>query len=194
MKARFLLVLFVLVFLTYANAQDRDRVQVFGGYTYVGYYAFPAYQGPWTLNGFNGLETSVSVKLVPHVAAEGDFGLGYGSAYAGGLARDKTRTYMGGPRVFAGFGKASFFGHVLFGALTYESTFKGSQGIPPSSSSQTSTAMAFGGGADYWLSRHFGARLIQADYIHNTNHEVIYVGGPGSHANFRISTGIVFRF
>jgi hypothetical protein len=56
--------------------------------------------------------------------------------------------------------------------------------------------MAAGGGADWWFSRYVGARLIQADYLRNTNSAAAQtgVGGTGSGNNFRISTGIVFRF
>jgi outer membrane immunogenic protein len=101
---------------------------------------------------------------------------------------------MGGPRVTAKLRKASFYGHVLFGELTYRISSKGSAESSPFSSSDTSFAMAVGGGADYWLSRRIGVRLVQADYLRNNNTEPGYFAHPGQHANFRISTGVVFRF
>ena len=180
-KTGLLTALFTLLFTAGANAQQSDRIEVFAGYSYTGYSVYQLYSGPWTRFNFNGWEASATAKLAPHVGVEGDFGGGYGSSY-------KLRTYMGGPRVSAAFGNANIYGHVLFGGLTFEN-----QGY---SRTTTSFAMAVGGGADWWFSRHVGARLIQADYLRNTNSAAAQtgVGGTGSGNNFRISTGIVFRF
>ena len=54
MKARFLLSLFVSLFSLAASAQQSDRVEVFGGYSYTGYYVYERYSGPWTRFNFNG--------------------------------------------------------------------------------------------------------------------------------------------
>jgi hypothetical protein len=196
MRVRFLLVLFAFLFSAHAIAQDHSRIQVFGGYSYIGYYYYPAYTGPWTRSSFNGWEASAAVRLVPHLGVEGDFGGSYGPCNDGcGYAyKDSIRTYMGGPRVTAGIGKASFFGHVLFGELTYKVRYKPATGVPTFSSSDTTFAMAVGGGADFWFSRRIGARLVQVDYLRNNNSEPGYFAHPGQHANFRIATGVVFRF
>lgn len=154
--------------------------------------------GPWTLSNFNGWEASTAVKLIPHVGVEGDFGGLYGPTYCVETcalgSRDRIRTYMGGPRVTASVRKASFYGHVLFGELTYKVHAKATTEVPAFSSSDTSFAMALGGGADFWFSRHIGARLLQVDYLRNNNTEPGYFAHPGQHANFRISTGVIFRF
>ena len=194
MRIRFLLVLVVLLLSAHAIAQDQGRLEVFGGYSHVGYYYYPAYSGPWTLSSFNGWETSIAVKLIPHLGMEGDFGGLYGPQFSNCCPRDRIRTYMGGPRVSANLRKANLFAHVLFGELTYKTSFGGGEGVPLSSTSDTSFAMAVGGGADYWFSRRIGVRLVQADYLLNNNREPGYFAHPGQHANFRISTGVVFRF
>jgi hypothetical protein len=196
MKVKVLLVLGAVLFSACANAQVPDRIEVFGGYSHVGYYYYPAYQGPWTLSSFNGWETSAAVKLIPHLGAEADFGGVYGpqSSNCTSCPRDSIRTYMGGPRVSANLRKVNLYAHVLFGGLTYKTSFGGVEGVPLFFSSATTFAMAVGGGADLWFTRRFGARLLQADYLRNNNPVPGYFAHPGQHSNFRISTGVVFRF
>jgi hypothetical protein len=196
MRIRFMLVFCALLFSAQAIAQDSSRIQVFGGYSYTGYYYYPAYTGPWTRSTFNGWEASGAFRLMPHLGVEGDFGGSYGPCNVGCAFayKDRIRTYMGGPRVTASVGKASFYGHVLFGELTYKVRDKASPGVPALSSSDTTFAMAVGGGADFWFSHRIGARLVQVDYLRNNNSEPGYFAHPGQHANIRISTGAVFRF
>ncbi len=192
MKVRFLLLCAVL-FSLYATAQNSDRIEVFGGYSHVGYYYYPAYTGPWTQASFNGWEASAAFKVVPHLSTEGDFGGLYGPAGNSCCPRDRIQTYMGGPRVSAKLDKANFYAHVLFGGLRYRTTY-GGQGVPLTVNADTTFAMAVGGGADLWVTRRFGARLVQVDYLRNNNRIPGYFAHPGQHANFRISTGAVFRF
>jgi len=197
MRPKLLLVLYALLLSLHAVAQEHPtRVEVFGGYSFVGYYYYPAYTGPWTLSTFNGWETSATVRLIPHLAAEADFGGLYGAQSSNcPCPRDRIRTYMGGPRVTANLSsKASLYSHVLFGGLTYRTSFGGVDGIPLLFSSDTSFAMAVGGGADLWVTRRFGARLFQFDYLRNNNTVPGYFAHPGQHANFRFATGAVFRF
>ena len=173
MRARPLL-LFVLLLPLSLRAQTADHVEVFGGYSYLGYYTYPAYIGPWTEIGYNGFEASATFHLLSHLAAETDF------TFQSGI-----QTYMGGPRVSAGLHKATLYGHVLFGGLRNNS----GEGI-----ANTTFATALGGGADYWLSRRVGARLLQADYLRTNTPVGSYFAVSGNHGNFRISTGVVFRF
>jgi len=181
--------------LTVANAQD--RVQIFGGYSYIGYFYYPAYSGPWALSSFNGLDTSVSVKLMRHAEIEGDFGGLWGPTYGCGNCdyeeKQTIRTYLGGPRVSLNIQRATFYAHALFGELTYKIA-ETQPGFPSFNSSDTTFAMTIGGGTDLWFTRHFGARLIQFDYLRNNNSEPGYFAHPGQHFNFRILTGAMFRF
>jgi hypothetical protein len=196
MKVRVLLALCAVLFSLCANAQTPDRIEVFGGYSHIGYYYYPAYTGPWTLSSFNGWETSAAFKIIPHLAAEADFGGLYGaqSSNCSSCSRDTIRTYMGGPRVAVNSGRATFYAHVLFGGLTYKTTYGGTQGIPATSNSDTTFAMAIGGGADLWFTRRIGARLVQFDYLRDNSRIPGYFAHPGQHANFRLSAGVVFRF
>lgn len=194
MKVRFLLLCAVL-FSLYATAQNSDRIEVFGGYSHVGYYYYPAYTGPWTLSSFNGWEAAAAFKLIQHLAAEGDFGGFYGPpGYGCCPQRDGILTFMGGPRVTANSRKFDLYAHALFGNLRYRTTSGGAEGVPQTVNADTTFAMAVGGGADLWVTRRFGARLVQVDYLRNKNGIPVYSGQPGQHGNFRISTGAVFRF
>ena len=195
MKVRFLLVIFAFLFSLNAIAQNPGRFEVFGGYSHVGYYFYPAYTGPWTLSSFNGWEASATVKLIPHLGAEADFGGLYGAQSSNcSCPRDRIQTYMGGPRVTANLRKVNLYAHVLFGGLRYRTTFGGIEGVPLTVDADTTFAMAVGGGADVWFTRLFGVRLLQADYLRNNNPIPGYFAHPGQHSNFRISSGVVFRF
>jgi hypothetical protein len=178
LNARFWLFLTLIAVAIPAIAQDRTRVEVFGGYSYLDYYVYPAYIGPWTSVSFNGWETSGAFAILPHLSAEADIASESSGNYP------KLWTYMGGPRIGASFGRATIFGHVLFGALRASSAFEGN----------TTFAAAFGGGADVWFSRHIGVRLGQFDYIHTSFNEGSYFVVKSTHGNYRFSTGVVVRF
>ena len=193
MKLKLLGLLIALLSVCATAQQNSDRIEVFGGYSHVGYYYYPAYEGPWTLSSFNGWEASAAFKLIPHLAVEGDFGGLYGPPGNSCCPRDGIQTFMGGPRVTANSSRFDLYAHVLFGGLRYRTTY-GGQGEPLTVNADTTFAMAVGGGSDVWVTRRFGARLVQIDYLRNNNHIPGYFAHPGQHANFRISTGAVFRF
>ena len=120
MNPRFLPVLSALLLSVLASARAQDHIQVFGGYSHLGYSMYDLYSGPWMLQGFNGWDAAATFKLVPHLGAEADFGGAYSSTYQYNL-----RIYMGGPRVSAGYGKISAYGHALFGGLAFNDTGHG---------------------------------------------------------------------
>ena len=189
MKAPYLLLLLSALLIAGANAQEQNtgRVELFAGFSYVNYPVFAIYSGPWSRNGFNGWEASAAYKGGTHWGLVADFG--GGSITGSSESNSSLRTYMGGPRVFADFGKASVYGHVLFGGLTFDRGFPNDSG--------TTFAVGIGGGVNYWLGRHFGVRLVQVDYLHNTNSAAsagIAVGGAQPSADLRVSTGVAFRF
>lgn len=175
MKAKLLLVLCGL--LIPLNLRAQNRIDVFAGYSFLGYYTYQAYTGPWTLNDYNGFEASAAFHLVPHLAAEADFSFENGP--------QKIQMYLGGPRVNIGYGKANFFAHGLFGGLRDATSAGGAN---------TTFAAAFGGGVDYRFTRRIGLRLVQADYIRVNQSLGGYTANVSGHGNFRISTGVVFRF
>lgn len=164
-------------------AQTPDRFEVFGGYSYTTFSIFDRYSGPWQRFGYNGWEAAVAAKLVPHLAVEGDLAGGFSNPNGNSST---VRTFMGGPRIFGNFGKASVYAHVLIGGVTFAVGSSGS-----------ATAVAAGGGASIWATRHIGARIIQFDYLHTGFISAAVLGNGATmngQNNFRISTGVVFRF
>lgn len=177
---RSLLLCCVVLFSLHAVAQSADHFQIFGGYSLIGYSVYNRYSGPSSLLKFNGWDASFTARIAPHFLLEADSSGGFTPIFSTLQAR--TFTYMGGPRVFLDRDKTTLYAHVLVGGMT----FSVSSEFGPNS---TSPAIAAGGGADYWFSRRLGVQVIEVDYLHNNNSVI----GP-SHADFRISTGIVFRF
>ena len=108
-----------------------------------------------------------------------------------------------GPTVTGYFGKSSVFGHALFGvALSslnagVNAPIVGGFSVPLDSSN--SFAMAFGGGMDIGISRHFAIRAAQVDFI-RTNFNTLdsltglTSGTSTSQNNFRYSGGVIWRF
>lgn len=109
-----------------------------------------------------------------------------------------------GPTVTGYFGKSSVFGHALFGAahssLNAGVSFPILGGISAPIDNANAFAMAFGGGMDIGLSRHFAIRAAQVDFIRtNFNSLNAIASGLGSSTsnnqnNFRYSAGIIWRF
>ena len=108
-----------------------------------------------------------------------------------------------GPTVTGYFGKSSIFGHALFGEAL--STMSAGVSVPilggisaPLDSSHA-FAMAFGGGIDIGLSRHFAIRAAQVDFV-RTNFNTLgsltglTSGTSSNQNNFRYSGGVVWRF
>lgn len=111
---------------------------------------------------------------------------------------------MFGPTVSTSFGKSSVFAHALFGAA-HQSLgagvsvpIIGGASVPLESS--TALAMAFGGGVDIGISRHFAIRAAQIDFVRtNFNSVGALASGFGASPNnnqnsFRYSGGVVWRF
>ena len=181
MKTTLPLVLFVTLLFSVVpmslRAQTPDRLEVFGGYSYTTFSIFDRYSGPWQRFGYNGWEAAVAAKLVPHLAVEGDFAGGFSNPNGNSST---VRTFMGGARVFQNFGKAEVYAHVLVGGLTFAVGGSGS-----------SMAVAAGGGANIWATRHIGVRLVQFDYLHSSfiSAAVLGTGATNNGQNkIRIST------
>src|SRR6185437_14777239 len=109
-----------------------------------------------------------------------------------------------GPTVTGYFGKSSVFGHALFGAA-HASLNAGVSapivgGISAPLDSANAFAMAFGGGIDIGITRHFAIRAAQVDFIRtNFNSLDALASGFASSTsnnqnNFRYSGGVVWRF
>lgn len=183
-----------------AGSENGTRATVFGGYSYLrnGSNGFNGWEGQGTFN-FNrylGVTADVSgASLNPFSFSTSGFSA---STY------QHVTNYLFGPTVTAGFGRSAVFAHALFGAA-HSSLGAGVSvpiigGISTGLTSANAFAMAFGGGVDIGLTRHFAIRAVQVDYLRTQFNatDALMTGLSSSLGNrqnsFRYSSGIVFRF
>jgi hypothetical protein len=97
------------------------------------------------------------------------------------------QTYLFGPRLnFRHFDHFVPFVEVLFGAAHGSAQLTGNE-------PQTAFALAAGGGVDVVLLKNVAWRFFQADYL-MTNYSGPLIGSSARQNNFRIGTGLVFRW
>jgi hypothetical protein len=160
-----------------------------------------------SLNGWDGQGT---FNFTPHFGVTADFSGNSrqlaGVSFLGFSAGTQQHLYnfLFGPTATAYFGKSSVFGHALFG--TAHSSLSGGVTVPilggfsAPIDSGNAFAMAFGGGIDIGLSRHFAIRAAQVDYLRTNFNSVDALAsglsaGLNNHQNsFRYSGGVVWRF
>lgn len=81
----------------------------------------------------------------------------------------------------------SLFGELLLGGVhAFDTVIPTSSGT---SSSATAFALQTGGGANLWLTPHFGIRLLQLDYVYSD----LPNAGNSTQNDFRIATGVTWR-
>lgn len=149
-----------------AQAQDDDKVEVSGGYSYMRFHSSPS-------ANLNGWEASAQYKFRDWIGGVADFDGHYGSIRGIGTS---TYTYLFGPQI-CWPARVSPFGHLLLGGAHNSTGGFGS----------SSFSMALGGGIDATLTDKFRWRVFQGDYL------LTQFGGR-SQNNARLSTGIIFRF
>jgi opacity protein-like surface antigen len=180
----------LILFAGLASAQVPTSGNIFVGYSF--YSASPS-----TLDlsdvgrpNMNGWEASLEGKVLPWVGIVADLSGHYGQQNylvvtpvgTGPVASTVTgheTDVMFGPRLSIPIGKFRPFGEAMFG-VGHVNT---GQGI---STSDTSVATALGGGLDYKIIRILALRA-EADYVQTRFFNT-------TQNNFRLSTGIVFRF
>jgi hypothetical protein len=192
----------VLLFLSVgfiAPSQAQDKIELFGGYSYLrgsvqvgqvgplgpGAPCPPNCGNPPTVAqhaNLNGWEFSGQYKLRPFVGVVADFDGNYGTLDGG---KTRVHTFVFGPQVSLP-AKVSPFAHALFGVA------KESQDPPTnlafsSLGSDKSFATALGVGIDVKAARFISVRLLQVDYLRTHLH--------GTTQNQpRVSAGIVLHF
>jgi hypothetical protein len=159
----------ILVFSFGARAQDQDKVEVFGGYSYM-------HVGDNPSLNTNGWELSGQYKFSDWLGGVADFDGHYGTSRGSSWS---THNFLFGPQI-SWPARVSPFAHLLIGGA--HSNWGGA--------TSTSFAMALGAGIDsriYEGSPSVDWRIIQMDYIPT------YFFGHTQN-NVRITTGLVFRF
>ncbi len=158
-----------LFFLLSFTAHAQDKVEIFGGYSYLRLDLSPA---PSSVN-LNGWEASGQYKVTSWLGGVADFSGDYGSIAGVGT---QFHTFLFGPQI-SWPARVSPFAHVLVGGAH----------ISGGGASDTAFASALGGGIDAKITDRFYWRLIQGDYL-------LSRFGDHTQNNARISSGIVFRF
>jgi hypothetical protein len=173
----------------HANAQSIPSGNVYVGYSYLSAPPSPSLTSRNNLNGWN---SSVEFKVAPWVGVVADFGGNYGTFTAdtpcvpgvggcGPVGFDtKLHTFLFGPRLSASVGRFRPFAHFLVGGAHSSGTGAGL------TRSDTSSAVALGGGLDYKVVKGIAWRAQFDDLVTNAL--------SSSQNNLRFSTGIVFRF
>jgi peptidoglycan-associated lipoprotein len=107
----------------------------------------------------------------------------------GPLGQDLTLlTYTVGPQVVLPFGRFEVFGHGLFGGAHGSDSYFPSGGT--FSTSANSFAISTGGGLDIGITRHFGVRAAQVEYLHTA-----FPNGSNDKQDHTIfSAGLLMRF
>src|SRR5579862_569178 len=162
-----------------ASAQDFSKVEVFGGYSYLQ----ASISGSSFRPHLNGGSASVTYNPVSWIGLVADFG-GYHGAeegFGGGI-NGQIYTYMFGPKTSFRIGRFTPFVQSLFGGAH---TSSGS-----AFGSESSFAMASGGGIDFNATKHIGVRLVQAEYLLTTLNDTV----NNRQNNLRLSACVVFRW
>lgn len=135
------LLLFGLYALSAFAAQAQDKVELFGGFSYMRFQS----------SNLNGWEVSGQYKVADWIGGVADLDGHYGSINGIGTS---TYTYLFGPQISLP-SRISPFGHLLLGGA-HNST--GGVG-------RSSFSMALGGGIDAEMIHGIHWRLIQTDYM-----------------------------
>jgi len=178
----------LVIFATLASAQIPTSGNIFVGYSFERS-NWSGLTGESSGTNLNGWEASLEGKVFPHFGIVTDFGSHYGSQSFTALTPNGPFNtsvsghqweILFGPRVSVSVGRFTPFAEVMIGAAHIHN------GGDFFDSGNASFAQAIGGGIDYRLVRLVALR-VEGDYLHthffNTTQN-----------NFRLSTGIVFRF
>jgi opacity protein-like surface antigen len=220
MRLRAILLSAVLCLPLFGMAQETGQVPtrgtVYGGYSLLhtnnslGSGFGSSFGGNFGSNNLNGWEGQGTFNFTPHFGVTADF-TGNSNQLAGfsvaGFSVGTQRhlyEFLFGPTVTTNFGKSSVFGHALFGAA--RSSLSGGVSVPilgglsAPIDSATAFAMAFGGGVDIGITRHFAIRAAQIDFVRTNFNSVdaltsgLSTSTGNSQNSFRYSGGVVWRF
>ena len=183
-----------------ARAQENQRLELFGGYSYGQLNPggrLVAQTNPEGKHfGLSGWHAAAQTRIYKDLRFVVDF-TGYAGTSDVELAAEHSRynSYLAGPQFnFRGIGHMNLFVHGLVGVARDRVYLK--TGNPSDDQHLTRFAGAFGGGLDFAVSQHIALRAIEADYVLDSFPNLNSAGdSTAAHqANARVSAGIVFRF
>jgi hypothetical protein len=157
----------------------------------------------------NGWEAQGTLNFTRHFGVTADFSgnskqlAGFSALGFSAGTQQHMYNFLFGPTVTGYFGKSAVFGHALFGAahssLGAGITVPILGGISAPLDSGNAFAMAFGGGVDIGLSKHFAIRAAQVDFIRTNFNSLDSLTGlisstSNNQNSFRYSGGVIWRF
>jgi opacity protein-like surface antigen len=174
-----LVLLFIAASCFVAFAQDAPKNEVFAGYSY--FKIDTGVVGGSEHANMNGWNVAATHFVTKNLGVTADLSGAYGSPDEFASLSTRQHNLMFGPTfAVARDKKVSYFAHALFGA----SHLHIGDGLDYSDNAFT---MAYGGGVDASLSKHWSVRLAQVDYMYSNFKE-------DNQNHFRYSGGIVYRF
>src|SRR5271165_1432307 len=191
MKKKSLLLLISILFAATIWAQDVPKVEIPVGFSFVNVH--PNLSPITSFNIFGG-GGQFNVNFGNYFGIKADF-MGYtqGSGVRNKLISDgftvvgnvngNVFTYMFGPQIKKHTGRVQPFGEALFGAA-HSNAY---------ANNNNAFAMAFGGGIDIVVNRHFFLRPVEVDYLY-TRFGSNRTNYTGSQNNFRYVGGLGFTF
>lgn len=187
-------ILIFLFLIASSPSQAQDKIEVFGGYSFVhapvtytescsGFLPCPPFPTTSPHINMSGWEFSGAYKIFGPLALAGDFTGDYGSFHG---ASTHLQTYLFGPQIRLP-GPISPFAHVLVGAA-HEAIGTGDfAGLVVSGPTQNALAMAVGVGIDVKVLPFISIRPIQLDYL-------VTRFNNGTQNQPRASAGVVLHF
>jgi outer membrane protein OmpA-like peptidoglycan-associated protein/opacity protein-like surface antigen len=168
-----------------ASAQNTDvsKAQVFAGFSWLNAGELGGHLSPFfaKLNSANGWGANFNYNFTKHLGLGADFGGNYGDNYHNG-------TYLFGPRVqFPSEHFIPFLNAQL--GVTHLSVSNPCPTIACAAFKGNHFGAALGGGLDMPLTKHFGLRVIEAEYLYqNLGVDLNRLDGV------RLRTGLLFNF
>jgi opacity protein-like surface antigen len=205
----------VLFLVTCASASAQDccpRVEVFGGYSYLGSdpegdrIRSTQFDNRYGANGFG---FNVAGNLSHKLGIIGDFNwhekrLTIQQLFVGGSEVAAARTEISratalfGPRLTSRSDDTSYFLQAMVGAVRRRVKAEGSLAdastVVSAEDSKWSFAMGFGGGFDIAAAKHIAVRVFQFDYIPTRGETDSTAADKKWSHNYRLQTGIVVRW
>jgi len=182
-RLSFLLVALLLTAIPVHAQSDYPKAEIYGGYSF--FTADINTNNPFNpreREGFHGFAFSGAANFTSNLGVVADFS--YHKKKLSGTDIDfSTFNFLFGPRLTARGDKVEGFGHFLVGGIR-----RNLEGF----NSDVDFALGVGGGVDIKVSRNFGVRLLQVDYIPFRDRNPITLEKDWRH-NARIGIGVTFR-
>jgi outer membrane immunogenic protein len=157
-------------------------IDLSASYTYLHANAPPGGCGCFSMNGGS---ASAAFGVTPSLSLAADFGVTHAGNILNSTETLTLTTYLFGPRytVRSHGWRVLPYGQALLGGAHSASNF-------PFNSGGNGFSLLAGGGLDVPFKRHWAWRAVQMDYLLTR----VPNGSTNSQNNFRVTTGLVYRF